>query len=196
MVISNFIAKVFHKTWKWHVLVTFLVIGLVLQGCGGGAQYNSRNSKVPYLPTHLPPTDPEKLKMQMRLEHEQVQVIQTGQWILVSIPSLMIFAEHTGNISMGSYGILNDVACFIKMYRKVEIDINAYESCCDSHQRMLALTRLRASRIADYLISQGIDSRIVFTRGMANDKPIMKTERSESHLANSRIEILFKEEII
>jgi intracellular multiplication protein IcmN len=134
--------------------------------------------------------------MELRLEREQVQVIQTGQWILISIPSLFVFAEHTANISLSSYGMLNDVICFIKMFRKVEIDINVYESCCDKHQRMLALTRLRASRIADYFVSQGIDSRIVLTRGMANDKPIMKTDRSEYHLANSRIEILFKEEII
>jgi intracellular multiplication protein IcmN len=184
------------NTWKFKMMTGVLMLCLFFQGCGGGGgNYNLRN-KQSYLPTHLPPRDSEKLRMELRLDKEQVQVIQTGQWILISIPSLFVFAEHTATISLSSYGMLNDVICFIKMFRKVEIDINVYESCCDKHQRMLALTRLRASRIADYFVSQGIDSRIVLTRGMANDKPIMKTDRSEYHLANSRIEILFKEEII
>lgn len=196
MTMFEYLNICFKKTWKFKMGVFAMMTCLLIQGCGGGGDnYNPRNKQA-YLPTHLPPRDPEKLKMELRLDREQVQVIQTGQWILISIPSLFVFAEHTANITLSSYGILNDVICFIKMFRKVEIDINVYESCCDKHQRMLALTRLRASRIADYFVSQGIDSRIVFTRGMANDKPIMKTDRSEYHLANSRIEILFKEEII
>jgi len=150
----------------------------------------------PVLPSHLNPSDPEKIRMERKLRAENIQVIQQGQYILISIPAALIFANHSPVITWHSYSYLNDVACFIKMYRKVEVEVNAYDMKCDKHQRMLALTQLRAENIANYLISQNIDSRIVFTRGMANDKPIMKTDREEYLYANSRIEILFKEEII
>ena len=175
-------------------LIVFM-LGLLLQGCAKNTSYSYTQER-PSLPSYLPPPDPNKIRLERKLNAEEIKVIQTGQYILLSIPSGLLFAEYSPNISWPSYGYLNDVACYLKMFRKVEIDINVFDAYCDKHQRMIALTRLRASRIADYLISQGIDSRIVFTRGMGNDKPIMKTIREEDKLGNSRVEVLFKEEII
>ena len=181
------------KMIKWTIISNILGL-MLLSGCQGSSQrFMPPPSK---LPTHLPPNDHIKLKMERKLAAEQIQVIQQGQYVLISIPAVLLFADQSPNIQLDSYGYLNDVACYLKMFRHVEIDVNAYDDCGDNHQRLLSLTRLRASRVADYLNTQSIDSRILFTRGLGNDKPIMKTDRLESHLANSRVEILFKEEII
>jgi intracellular multiplication protein IcmN len=181
------------KMIEWTIVCNIIVL-MLLSGCQGSSQrFTQPPSK---LPTHLPPSDPIKLKMERKLAAEQIQVIQQGQYVLISIPAVLLFAEQSPNILLDSYGYLNDVACYLKMFRHVEIDVNVYDDCGENHQRLLSLTRLRASRVADYLNTQAIDSRILFTRGMGNDKPIMKTDRLESHLANSRVEILFKEEII
>jgi intracellular multiplication protein IcmN len=148
------------------------------------------------LPTHVTTTEVNRSQILKKLIDERVKVIEEGQFILVSIPSALLFPEHSPMITWTSYGILNDVACYMRLYRKIEVNVNAFEATNDSHGRMLALTRMRASAVGDYLVSQGIDSRIVFTRGMGNDKPIMKTDRKEAAYGNSRIEILFKNELV
>jgi intracellular multiplication protein IcmN len=180
------------KKWFDYFIISLVI--LLISGCHSSS-YRFNKGR-PVLPSHLIPSDPEKIKQERKLTAENIQVIQQGQYILISIPAALLFANHSPQISWQSYSYLNDVACYIKMFRKVEVEVNAYDTQCDKHQRVLALTELRASNIGNYLTSQGIDSRIVFTRGMGNDKPIMKTDRQEYHFANSRIEILFKEEII
>ena len=162
-------------------------------GCSASYRFMPAHTE---LPAHLPPSDPIRLKFLQKLEQDQIQVIQQGQYILISIPSVLLFAKHSPLIQWSGYSYLNDVACYLKSYRKIELNINSYDSCCDKHQRMLALTLLRATNVADYLLSQSIDARMVFTRGMGNDKPIMRTNDSAAYFANSRVEILFKEEII
>ena len=173
----------------------FAVIGLFLLQFGAcSSRYYFHDTS--NLPTHLAPPDPQKIKLERKLMAEEIQVIQEGQYILISIPSALLFLPHSPVLLWPSYHYLNDVACYIKMFRKVEVHINAYDSFEDERQRSLSLTRLRATNIAKYLTSQGIDSRLLFMRGLSNDKPIMKTDRLENSLANSRIEILFKEEIV
>ena len=167
---------------------------LNLLACRSDPYYANQQPAV--LPTHLEPIDPQKLQLERRLTAERLQVIQIGQHVLIDIPAALIFNQHSPKITSHSYGILNDVACYIKTYRKVEINVNVHDFCIDKQERMFALTKIRASAVANYLISQGIDSRLVITRGMSNDKPIMKNECNRNVLANSRIEISFKDEII
>jgi len=173
---------------------TILLIFL-LQSCHGGA--NSRWSEGSMqLPSHKSERDPDKLKQEQRLKMEGLSIIQTGQYNMVSIPAGLLFAQHSPKISWSSYPILNDVACYIRMFRKVEVEINVYEYCRDTHNRIYALSLARASEVADYLVAQGIDGRVVTARGLGNDKPIMSNEcDNATSLANSRIEISFKEEL-
>ena len=159
-----------------------------------GRRYYAQTEPLP-LPTHLEPVDPIKLQLERRLTGERLQIIQIGQHVLIDIPAVLVFNQHSPKISSHSYWILNDVACYIKTFRKVEINVNVHDFCIDKQERMLALTRARASAVANYLIGQGIDSRLVITRGLGNDKPIMENECNQNVLANSRIEISFKDQI-
>lgn len=174
--------------------ILLVILSLVLLACRQANPYQEQ--EVLTLPTHLEPVDPQKLQLERRLITERIQVIQMGQYVLIDIPAALVFNQHSPKINSNSYEILNDVACYIKTFRKVEINVNVHDFCIDKQQRMFALTRVRSSAVANYLISQGIDSRLVITRGLANDKPIMKNECNENVLANSRIEISFKDEII
>ena len=170
----------------------FLILCLGLLAC---ASHESYRDNEPRLPTHLEPVDPQKVQLERRLIAQRLQVIQIGQHVLIDIPAALIFNQHSPKISSHSYGILNDVACYIRSYRKVEINVHVHDFCIDKQERMPSLTRARSGAVANYLITQGIDSRLVITRGMSNDKPIMNNVCNQNVLANSRIEISFKDEI-
>ena len=147
------------------------------------------------LPSHNHVTDISRYRQEQLLKQKGVSIIKIGQYTMATIPSAVIFNKYSPKISWGSYGVLNDVACYISMFNKVEVYVNVYEYCHDTHNRMFALSLERAKAVANYLVDQGIDGRLVFARGLGNDKPIMAREcESGSSLANSRIEISFKEE--
>lgn len=172
-----------------------ILIGCVilLSACHNNAYWDEGPMQ---LPSHKKERDPARLKQEQLLKIEGVSVIQTGQYYMVSIPAGLIFAQHSPKISWGSYAILNDVACYIRMFRKVELEVDVFEYCHDTRGRIWALSLARASEVARYLVGQGVDGRIVIARGLGNDKPIMANECSNaSSLANSRIEIYFKDEL-
>ena len=181
-----------HSQSHWLLWIWLSLCVVELLGCSSRYSFQDTSN----LPTHLAPPDPQKIKLERKLIAEEIQVIQQGQYILISIPSALLFLPHSPVLLWPSYQYLNDVACYIKMFRKVELYVNAYEAKMDNHQRSLSLTRLRATNIANYLSTQNVDSRLLVMQGLAYDKPIMKTEYKQNRLANSRIEILFKEEII
>ena len=89
-------------------LIVFM-LGLLLQGCAKNTSYSYTQER-PSLPSYLPPPDPNKIRLERKLNAEEIKVIQTGQYILLSIPSGLLFAEYSPNISWPSYGYLNDVA--------------------------------------------------------------------------------------
>lgn len=181
----------FKKKFIIHFLLSMSLI--LISACNSNRYWDEGPMQ---LPSHKKERDPDRLKQEQRLKHEGVYVFQTGQYTMVSIPAGLIFAEHSPKISWGSYGVLNDVACYIRMFRKVELEVNVFEYCHDTRGRIWALSLARASEVAKYLVGQGIDGRIVTARGLGNDKPIMANECSNaSSLANSRIEISFKEEL-
>nr|WP_133128950.1 type IVB secretion system protein IcmN/DotK [Legionella nagasakiensis] len=140
-------------------------------------------------------SDAAVIKMQERFNKDGIQVITLGQDYLISIPSSYLFADQSPRLTWGSYALLNDIACYLKQFRKVTINVTAYSSKCSSPQRERALTLARARAVANYLWTQNIDSRFIFTHGLGSDKPIMALAQGGDKSPNSRIEIAFRDKV-
>ena len=91
---------------------------------------------------------------------------------------------------------MNHIACFLKQFRKVAITITAFSNKCLSYDRERALTLARARAVAHYLWGQGLDSRLLFARGLGSQKPILTTRTGGDNSINSRVEITFRRVII
>jgi intracellular multiplication protein IcmN len=61
--------------------------------------------------------------------------------------------------------------------------------------RERALTLARSRVVGEYLWSQGVDSRFIFTQGLGSDKPIMRFTQGGDFSLNSRIEITFRDSV-
>lgn len=132
---------------------------------------------------------------QRRLNHHGVRVLTVGQDYLIAIPSAVLFPSESPQLTWDSYGLLNAVACYLKQFRKISISVTAYSNKCVSAQRDNALTLARARAVGDYLWSQGVDSRFIFTQGQGSDKPILATQQTGDNSMNSRIEIRFRDAV-
>ncbi|RUR12260.1 OmpA family protein [Legionella sp. km772] len=134
-------------------------------------------------------------KFLKKLNRKGVRVITLGQDYLISIPSSALFEDQTPHLTWASYGLLNEVANLLKQFRKVAITISSHSSKYVSVQRERALTLARSRVVGEYLWSQGVDSRFIFTQGLGSDKPIMRTTQGGDSSLNSRVEITFRDAV-
>ena len=166
---------------------------LALTGCHR-QPYAIEEQQLPYKVVNA--SDPTIMALQTRLHKLGVRVIFEGQDYLISIPSNLLFANESPRLLWGSYTLLDDIACYLRQFRKISVHVTAFSSKCVSVRREHALTWARARAVGDYLWSQGIDSRFIFTQGLASDKPIVTfAEKSGDQSPNSRVEIIFREAI-
>lgn len=133
--------------------------------------------------------------LQTELKKRGVKVISVGQDYLISIPTRMLFADQSPRLLWHSYDVLYTVICFLRQYRKIDVQVIAYSGKCVSQEREMALTRARAREVGNYLWSQGVKSRFVFTQGLGSGKPVVAEPGSGDMSENARIEITFRDAI-
>lgn len=141
-------------------------------------------------------SDPSIVKLEDKLSKKGVKIINIGQRYLISVPSMLVFASDSPKINWPSYDLLNDLAAYLRKFRKTTVHVNTYSNCYLSERRTYALTLARSRAVANYLWSQNIESQIVFTQGMGNDKPIVAYAKCNDSSPNSRIEIVFTRVIV
>ena len=132
------------------------------------------------------------MKYLAKLSNKGVTVIAIGQDYMISIPATFLFEPQTPHIKWKSYALLNDVSVLLKQFRKISIYVTSYSSKYVSAQRERSLTLARSRVVSEYLWSQGVDSRFIFTQGLGSDKPIIARTQGGDFSANARVEITFR----
>ncbi|MDF1684132.1 MAG: OmpA family protein [Legionellaceae bacterium] len=148
------------------------------------------------LPHKVALGDPEIIKLEQRLTGQGVQITSIGQDSLLSIPAKSLFNDQSPRLTRESYKQLNEIACYLRQFRTVGLNVAAFTSRYVSSKREHALSVARAHTVANYLWSQGVDSRLLFTQGMGSDKPIVTSSRPSDKSPNARVEITFRRTIV
>ncbi len=163
-----------------------------LLGCQSKAP--SYIDDIPTLPAGVDgATDAAIMSMYQKLKTKKVRIITMGDAYLISIPSHLIFADQSPKINWASYELLNDVVCYLQLFRKITVQVTGYASYQQSQLRTRALSLARAQAVGNYLWTHNIEARIVFTEGLGDDKPIVAVTKNTDASPNSRIEIVFKQ---
>lgn len=173
-----------------------LVIGLIaLASISSCHRYTPEDNR-PKLPCKVQGAcDATIMKSLRSLNKRGIKVATMGQNYMISIPASALFTDQSPHLTWSSYSVLNQVAAFLKQFRKVAINVTSYSSKYVSPQREHALTIARSRVVGEYLWSQGIDTRFVFTEGLGSDKPITTYVQGGDKSPNARIEITFRRAI-
>ena len=129
------------------------------------------------------------------LNKKGIKVISIGQDYLISIPAHYLFEPEAPHLKWKSYYLLNEIATFLKQFRKIAINITSYSNKYSSPQREHALTLARSRVVSEYLWSQGVDGRLIFTQGLGSDKPIIRYTQGGDNSVNARVEITFRQAV-
>ncbi len=140
--------------------------------------------------------DAAVIMLPVHLEKRGVKIITIGQDYLISIPAVLLFTDQSSQLTWQSYDILNEVVVFLKQFRKITVHVTSYSMRYLAVRREKSLTLARANVVANYLWSQGINSRLIFAAGVGSDKPIIAFPAGGDRSMNSRIEITFRDVII
>lgn len=124
-------------------------------------------------------------KLESELKASGGRVISVGQEYKIIIPADAIFYTNSPRIVWTSYGVLNQVASFLRLFNKEEVEILVMTSspCYSNYaERDHALGMSRAHAIEDYLWGQDTGAAFMFSRaGIATPQN-----------AISRVEISFR----
>ena len=98
------------------------------------------------------------------------------------------FASGSAELETNSRRILDKVVENMAKYPDIEVEIRGYTDNTGSYQGNLNISKRRADSVRDYLVSQGIASYRIVTKGLGPENPIASNNTREGRAQNRRIE--------
>lgn len=118
-----------------------------------------------------------------------VDVIRSGNMLLVRLPALGTFDVGKSEISPQARSTITEIALTLKSFNRTLVDVLGHTDSTGSLASNKALSERRAQAIARHLTGRGVASARVATRGYAAAYPIGDNGIEEGRALNRRVEI-------
>jgi outer membrane protein OmpA-like peptidoglycan-associated protein len=129
---------------------------------------------------------PEYRRMGMRVER-----LPDGS-LRLRLPSEVMFAYDSANISPGFAPTLREVARLMERYPRTEARIVGHTDSAGSDSYNLDLSLRRADSVAAFLSNQGVSSRRLLTEGRGEQDPIASNATPQGQQMNRRVDIILR----
>ncbi|MFN5128327.1 MAG: OmpA family protein [Sphingomonadaceae bacterium] len=133
--------------------------------------------------------DEQEKKLRQQTAGTGVNVIRDGDNLVLDMPSEITFGVDSSNIDPGFRNTLDQVSSTLKQYEKTYVDVMGHTDSTGSDAYNQALSERRASAVADYLSSRGVQSARLATRGYGESQPKASNLDAAGRSANRRVEI-------
>ena len=133
--------------------------------------------------------DKQEAQLRQQMQGTGVEVQRQGDNIQLIMPGNITFATDSADISSGFYNPLNNLANSFKQYDQNSIEIVGHTDSTGGYQYNMGLSQRRAQSVANYLVSQGVNSSRVTTRGAGPDQPVASNANESGRQQNRRVEV-------
>ena len=133
--------------------------------------------------------DEQEKKLRQQTAGTGVNVIRDGDNLVLDMPSEITFGVDSSNIDPGFRNTLDQVSLTLKQYEKTYVDVMGHTDSTGSDAYNQALSERRASAVADYWSSRGVQSARLATRGYGESQPKASNLDAAGRSANRRVEI-------
>ena len=133
--------------------------------------------------------DEQERKLRQQTAGTGINVIRDGDNLVLDMPSEITFGIDSANIDAGFRDTLNQVASTLTQYEKTYVDVLGHTDSSGPDAYNQALSERRASAVADYLSSRGVQSARLATRGYGESQPKASNLDAAGRSANRRVEI-------
>ena len=118
-------------------------------------------------------------------------IIENGQ---ITIIEAVRFRSGSADIDPDSNSILNQVALVMKAHPEIKrIRVEGHTDETGTHDQNVYLSRARAQRVREYLISRGVRSDRLTADGFGPDRPIVQGNDDAARARNRRVEFVVEQ---
>lgn len=133
--------------------------------------------------------DRQEAKLRAQLAGSGVSVTRNGDTITLNMPGNVTFRTDSADLNPSFYKVLDSVALVLKEYDKTLLEVAGHTDSTGSEQYNQALSERRASSVAQYLESRGVNPQRIITVGAGETRPIASNDTPEGRQANRRVEL-------
>ena len=133
--------------------------------------------------------DQNEAELRRQLQGTGVSVTRVGDRIVLNMPSDITFATDQDSVKSQFYSTLNSVALVLKKFNRTLVDVYGHTDSTGNEQHNFDLSQRRALSVANYLSSQGLDSRRFAVTGFGETRPVADNSSQSGRALNRRVEI-------
>lgn len=133
--------------------------------------------------------DEQEKKLREQTAGTGVDVIREGDNLVLDMPSGITFDVDSSTVQPSFQATLDKVASTLTQYEKTYVDVMGHTDSTGSDAYNQALSERRASAVAGYLTSRGVQSARLATRGYGESQPKASNLDEAGRAANRRVEI-------
>ena len=133
--------------------------------------------------------DKQERDLRARTAGTDVQVTREGDNLVLNIPSGITFAYDSADVQPQFQRTLDQVASTLSQYNQTYIDVYGHTDSTGSDSYNQTLSERRATAVADYLSSRGVQTARIGTRGYGETQPIASNDTDAGRAANRRVEV-------
>jgi outer membrane protein OmpA-like peptidoglycan-associated protein len=133
--------------------------------------------------------DEQERKLRQQTAGTGVNIIRDGDNLVLDMPSEITFGVDSANIDAGFRNTLDQVASTLTQYEKTYVDVLGHTDSTGSDAYNQGLSERRASAVADYLSTRGVQSARLAARGYGESQPKASNLDAAGRSANRRVEI-------
>ena len=133
--------------------------------------------------------DEQERKLREQTAGTGVNVTRDGDNLVLDMPSGITFDVDSSTVQPAFQTTLSQVAQTLTQYEKTYVDVLGHTDSTGSDGYNQTLSERRASSVAGYLTSRGVQSARLATRGYGESQPKASNLDESGRAANRRVEI-------
>jgi outer membrane protein OmpA-like peptidoglycan-associated protein len=133
--------------------------------------------------------DRQEAKLRQQLQGTGVSVTRNGNNITLNMPGNITFQTDSADLRADFFDVLNSVSLVLKEYDKTLVEVAGHTDSTGSDQYNQTLSERRASSVAQYLQSRGINQQRVLTVGAGEAYPVGSNDTPDGRQLNRRVEL-------
>ena len=179
------------RSSKVALLIAAIAVALPLAACTPQANYDE-------LQARYQQEQAANQKLQTDNAQLQAQLTQQVQQNTYTVAADLLFASGNFDITPNGRAALNDIAGKLRTLKNSKIVVYGYtddQGIGESLKKQgiktnLDLSSKRADVVANYLHTQGVDSKILSAKGRGDTRPVAPNNTTAGRAQNRRIEIV------
>lgn len=133
--------------------------------------------------------DAQEAELREELQGTGVQVRRNGDQLDLIMPGNITFATDSYTIRPNFEPVLDSVSTVLYKFTDTRLRVTGHTDSTGSRDYNYDLSNRRATSVANYLASTGIDQGRLISQGMGPDEPVASNDTESGRASNRRVEL-------